>query len=243
MSASPRAAAARPGRLHALLSARVLLPLAGLFAVAAVVLGVLLALGVNEEAAGVTFTSCKVGEEGCELRSPIHVHADFALVIRGTKFNFDQSKYIAEEGGIESPYAHVHRPRTNVVHVHYSNTTWDDFFAAIKFKLTDPTLPGVTPQNTCLQLDDGTKYCASTSETFKFFVNGVQVDGIAFTTASDLDRVLVSFGPETPEQVAATQLSQVTDEACILSERCKSRAPAEPEPCSASSQSCTKPGG
>ncbi|MCC6381319.1 MAG: hypothetical protein IT304_02365 [Dehalococcoidia bacterium] len=243
MSTRPQTAASRPSRLRRLLSASVLLPLAGLFAVAAAVLGVLLALGVNGEAEGVTFTSCKVGEEGCQLRSPIHVHADFALVVRGQKYNFDQSKYIAEEGGIESPYAHVHRPRTNIVHVHYSNTTWDDFFSAIKFKLTDPTLPGVTPQNTCLQLDDGNKYCASAGETFKFFVNGVQVDGIAFTTINDLDRVLISFGPEAAEQVTTDQLPQLTDEACILSERCKARAPADPEPCSASSQSCTKPGG
>lgn len=226
-------------------STRVLAAAMAVFAAAAVVLGVLLALGVNGGGAAgpeVVIQSCKVGEPGCTLRQAIHEHADFALYIRGQRFDFNKPQFVSTEDKELSPVAHIHEPRHTVVHVHMSGTTWDEFFRAIGIELTDPSLPGVTPETSCIKMPDGQQYCASGNEKLNFRVNGVKVDGISFREIHDLDRVLISFGSEDDAALQA-QAGTVSDEACIPSERCKDRIPkdAPPEPCSISI-ACAKPG-
>jgi hypothetical protein len=74
-------------------------------------------------------------------------------------------------------------------------------------------------------MPSGTKYCNNETDTFKFYVNGVQVDGIDNSNIVDLDQVLVSYGPEKPGQVVTEQLPKVTTNACELSDRCATAAP------------------
>jgi hypothetical protein len=182
----------------------------------------------------------KEGQPGCELRQPVHWHADFAVFIRGQRFDFSVSPYVSHEGDELSPDVHIHDPRHTVVHVHREQTTWDAFFRSLGFELTDPTIAGVTPATSCLKLPTGEKLCSTTTETFKFYVNGVRVDGVAASGIADLERTLISYGPETPEQVVQTQLTQVTDQACIPSELCLERRPVDepPEPCTRSGDTC-----
>ncbi len=167
---------------------------------------------------------------GDSLRQRVHWHADFMLVIRGAEFDFDQEQFFSTDDRELTPYSHIHSYRPNVVHVHYEQSTWAEFFNSLGFDLRD----------TSLTLPDGTRLENSDTETLKFYVNGVRVDTIRASDIGDLDRVLISFGPETHEEVAATQLPMVRDEACIPSERCRDRIdPNEPtEPCSISSESC-----
>jgi hypothetical protein len=110
--------------------------------------------------------------------------------------------------------------------------------------LTDPTISGTTPDKTCLKLPDGQQVCNSASDTFKFYVNGVRVEGITLVSMSDLDRVLISYGPE-DDAAVQRQVSLVGDDACIPSERCPDRIPRDepPEPCTKSNDTCVKPGG
>lgn len=214
---------------------------------AVVVLAVLLALGVNGEKAGqsLAVTTCQAGTPGCELRSPTHLHANFAVVIRGEKFDFNQDEFLSVENNDRSPLAHLHVPRFSVAHIHRTGTSWDEFFRSIGFQLSDPSVSGTSPEKSCLKLPDGENLCASASESFKFFVNGTRVDGVAFTNMSDLDKVLISFGSESADVVARDQLGLVGDDACIPSERCVERIPVdEPdEPCTRSNDTCVKPGG
>lgn len=173
------------------------------------------------------------GVTGGTLRQPTHQHADFALVIRGEKFDFNQPQFLSagEEDEHISPNVHIHAPRVNVVHAHTTHTTWDEFFKSLGFELSD----------TSLTMPDGTEYANSDTETLKFVVNGVAIDEVQFLEISDLDRVLISYGPESVEEVIAEQWEFVTDEACIASETCKDRIdPNEPpEPCSGQGTSCT----
>jgi hypothetical protein len=180
---------------------------------------------------------CPPGTPGCELRQPIHEHADFAVFIRGERLDFSNDRYISTEERELSENIHIHNPRHTVVHIHREQTTWDEFFRSLGFELNDPSLPTITPETTCLKMPDGTRYCASATETFKFYVNGVKVDGIANHNISDLDRVLLSFGSETEEEVLR-QFDEVTDEACIPSARCRERGDPDYEPCSVTSGVC-----
>jgi hypothetical protein len=174
----------------------------------------------------------------CELRTETHDHADFALFIEGERFDFSQPQFVSKEGDERHPYIHIHPRRYTVVHVHRTGTTWDEFFRSLGFELTDPTLTGVTTEKTCLKLPDGREICSGEERRWRFFVNDVEVDGVAFEEIHDLDRVLISYG--TAEEAAA-QVATVTDQACILSLRCSARVdPNEPPEECQGGQTCTR---
>jgi hypothetical protein len=215
-------------------------PIVAILAVAVIVLSVLLGLGVGADAMDNASTAVTAAEA-------THQHADFALFIEGKEFNFDQPQFISTADKDTDPYVHIHEPRPTIVHVHKLGITWDYFFHSLGFKLDDPSFPAVaaaSPANTCLTIPSGQKYCQTATETFKFYVNGVKVDGVSNTGIHDLDRVLISYGSESEADVVANQLTKVTDQACIPSERCKSRIPAgEPPELCTTSNNCVKPGG
>lgn len=218
-------------------------PVALIAAAAIVALGIMLVMaGGNDSATNAA--QCPPGKPDC-VRQPVHWHADVALYIRGKKFDFGQPQFLSTEDKKLSPNVHIHKgakdDRTNVVHVHREQTTWDEFFTSLGFTITDATLTDKVDASTCLQTPNkGEKLCNTATGTFKFFKNGVKVDGIALMDIGDLDRVLISYGPETVEE-ARKQYDTVTDLACVLSESCKERIdPNEPpEECSKSSSTCT----
>ncbi len=205
-------------------------PAAGILLVA---LALFVVLFVREYRSPQTITRrCEPGDPGCELRQKIHVHADFALVIRGKQFDFGQKQFISTAEKELSPNVHIHDPRHAVIHVHREQTTWDEFFRSLGFELTD----------TCIKLPAGESYCTNPTEKLKFVVNGVRTDSIMFQDIQGLSRVLISFGSETDDQVMQ-QFGLVTDQACIPSGLCLARGGGsgehgEPEPCSGSETTC-----
>lgn len=175
---------------------------------------------------------CAPGTAGCNFQETIHEHADFALVIRGERFDFGQDRYISRDGDELDSRVHIHDPRHTVIHVHQEHVTWDAFFRTLGMELQDTSMVGV--EKTSLKLDDGTVLTDGEGGTFKFYVNGVRVIGIGDIDIRWLQRVLISFGPESEEE-AQTQLSLVTDEACIPGGLCPDRgsgAGEHGEPCS-----------
>ncbi len=185
------------------------------------------------------FQECPPGTPGCELRQVIHEHADFALIIRGQQFDFGQPQFISNENNEKSPNAHVHDPRHTVVHVHREQTTWDEFFRSLGFKLTDPTF-GIPVEKTCLEMPSGEKLCNTATETFKFVMNGTLVDGVADLDIAGLSRLLISYGSESEARVMQ-QFSGVSDEACIPAGVCQARgtgAGEHGEPCAKASGQC-----
>jgi len=164
-----------------------------------------------------------------ELRQPVHWHADFAVFVRGERFDFNRPEFVSKEGEEKNPWVHIHEPRYTVVHSHREQTTWDEFLTSIGFKLTDTSL--TLPSGETLENTD--------SEHLKFYVNGVRIDSLMFQDILDLNQVLISYGPETDDEVLATQWPEVTDEACIPSGLCRDRGIPEDEPCGKGSGTCT----
>lgn len=223
------------------LGPRVWGPVVGFLGVAAVALGLMVALGVNGDTKVVQeIPTCIIGTPGCENRPAVHEHADFALFINGKQFDFNQPQFISHEDNPLSDEVHIHEPRYTVLHIHRAGTSWFAFFDSLKFKLTDMSLPGTTNDKVCLTMPDGTNHCNNATNTWKFFMNGVQVDGLTLQYIHDLDRALFSYGPETVDQVRVQQLPLVSDQACIPSEICKDRINPNdpPENCSKSSKTC-----
>jgi hypothetical protein len=214
-------------------------PIAGVLVVAVGVLAALLALGTFDD------NETSAASAALKNNAATHQHADFAVFIRGAQFDFSRPQFVSGEGDELDPYVHIHSPRFTVVHVHKLGVTWDYFLHSLGFKLDDPSFKAITADKTTLTMPDGTVLKQSATETFKFYVNGVRVDGVSNTDIHDLDRVLISFGTESVGDVVANQLPKVTDQACIPSERCSDRIPAgePPEQCTISNDTCVKPGG
>lgn len=213
----------------------------GVLGVASVVLAGLLVWRWDEEGGGGAPTNSS-GWSAAGPRAATHEHADFALVIRGERFDFGQPQFLSDTEGKElSEHVHIHAPRFGVVHVHSTLATWDEFFRSLGMTLTDSSFPGVTAERTCLALPSGEKLCNSARERWSFIANGVPVDGLATVNIGDLSRVLLSYGPEAPGEAMAKYWGLVTDEACIPSELCRERIPANepPETCSGRG-SCTR---
>ncbi len=159
-----------------------------------------------------------------ELRQEVHWHADFAIVIDGEPLVLSDERFLSTEERALSPNVHLHEPRYTVVHVHREQTTWGEFFASLGGDLSDE----------CLTLPEVGNFCADGDRQLRFLVNGVPVDSLRHVQISDLQRVLISYGTETEEELAARFDELVSDEACIPSGRCIARIPSageEPEPC------------
>lgn len=165
-----------------------------------------------------------------ELRQAVHWHADFALYINGEQFDFNTPDFVSTEDEELNENVHIHEPRYTVVHAHREQSTWNEFFTSLGMKVTD----------TCVTLKDGTEYCEDGQNHLDFLVNDVPVDGIRDLDISDLQRVLIWYGPETADQMVGRFNDLVSNEACIPSERCAERVPEnpEPEPCTISNDTC-----
>jgi len=204
--------AAEPsGPRRGALGPRLWIPIVGVLGAAVVALAVLLVLSSGDDTPATVV--CEPGTPGCELRQSVHWHADFALYIRGERYDFNQERFFSNAEDELSENVHIHEPFL-VVHVHREGTTWREFFSSLGFELTDE----------CLTLPEGEQLCSSEGERLSFILNGVRVDALAFQDITDIDRALISFGGETDEELLA-QYAEVTDEACILSGLCEERIP------------------
>jgi len=199
------------GEVRAHLAPGVWLACIAMLVTAVVALAVLLVLNSGDGEPDVVV--CEPGTPGCELRQPVHWHADFALYIRGVRYDFDQERFFSSAEDELSENVHIHEPFL-VVHVHREGSTWREFFYSLGFELTDQ----------CLTTPEGEQLCNSDEERLSFILNGVKVDALAFEDITNIDRALISFGSESDEELLH-QYAEVTDEGCILSGLCEERVP------------------
>lgn len=151
----------------------------------------------------------------------VHEHADFKLFIdniEGSSLSGD--KYQSTTGEEHSRSQHLHDNNGWNIHKHLTRETITDFLQSLDIKLT----------NNCLTLDNGQTYCNSNAKTLKFFVNGTLMTDFMTYEFSDLDRILISYGAETDEQIKL-QLDAVTDLSCMYSDKCPERGKPPTETC------------
>ena len=153
-----------------------------------------------------------------------HAHVDFAVFIRGERFDFSQKQFMHQETcgkpgeehkeidlstaeGMRDAM-HLHDVNGNVLHSHHENATLSMFFKGLGFDLTA----------SCIQTTRGS-YCNTQTETLKVFVNEVEEKNFVNYKPRDLDGVLITFGSESPALVRA-QYETMASQACIYSEKC-----------------------
>lgn len=163
-------------------------------------------------------------------RPEVHEHVDFAVYTNGKKIDFSKAEYqsdpmdkdVAKDGAREEhdPFTHLHDGKSNIIHKHREGVTIGYFFKTIGFDLTKDCFTTPTKES----------FCTNDTSSLKFFVNGKRSTLYDAYELHDLDRVLITYGP-TLDNTVQTQLTSVSDEACIYSEKCPERGKPPTESC------------
>lgn len=115
-----------------------------------------------------------------------HVHSAFKLFIHNQTVDFSQPKY-----QVKSQYVHFENGDGDTIHKHATGVDIGFLFETLGMKFTSE----------CITMDDEIEYCNDSNNTLKFFVNGVRNDMYNNYVLNDGDRILLSYGSETQEQI------------------------------------------
>jgi hypothetical protein len=119
-----------------------------------------------------------------------HEHAAFLVKVNGQNIDFSQPKY-----QVQSDYIHVENGDGTTLHRHATNVTFADFLKSVKMD--------IDKKNNCLIFTNGTKYCDNNNNNkLRTFINGNSTNSISDYVLNDNDRLLVTYGNETNEQIA-----------------------------------------
>ena len=124
-----------------------------------------------------------------------HVHSAFKLFIHNQTVDFSQPKY-----QVKSQLVHFENGDGDTIHTHATRVNIGYLFQTLKIQFTSE----------CLTMDNGEKYCNDGNNTLKFYVNDVRNNMYGKYEMKDNDRVVLSYGSESQEQIDA-QLKIVDD--------------------------------
>jgi len=138
----------------------------------------------------------------------VHYHANFAVYVDGKQEQFSNPLLYEEisECSIsteEKPgeRAHLHENIKDVVHVEDSAVTWGNFFQNINWNVSDKYLD----TSDVLLVNTDTKKVT-------YILNGEEVSNITNKVIGDKDRLLVSYGSSTKDEITK-QFSTVASSA------------------------------
>lgn len=114
------------------------------------------------------------------------IEAYFAIFTNGTFRIFTSPMYHNL-----SPDAYIEANNPHTVHVKKAGITWGDFFSTLPFEL----------RSDCLTTGTGQTFCTGDNGTLKFYINGVQDDDALSAEIKDGDKLLVTFGTESEEEI------------------------------------------
>ena len=115
-----------------------------------------------------------------------HVHASLLVRIFGDTFDFSSPTY-----QIKSSWIHFEDTDGTTIHRHSSGVTLGFLFDTLNIGIDDE----------CYRFPDGREFCTNEDYSLKYYINHQSVDNIYDYILEDDDRILISFGPETPEEI------------------------------------------
>lgn len=140
--------------------------------------------------AGYEFTTLTVGTPGgpenAGALNSAHIHAGMLVSIFGDKFDFTQPAY-----QVKTPWIHFEGQNGDTVHRHATGVTLEYLFESLSTVVTDE----------CYIFPDAREFCTDDDYSLKFFINGESVPGITDYVLNEDDRILVSYGSETQEEI------------------------------------------
>ena len=163
---------------------------AGVFAVIGTIVGysVYLFINLDETAPGGPPNAGALGSE--------HSHAAILVKIFGDEFDFSTPAYQTK-----SPWIHFEGRDGSTIHKHATGVTLGYLFDSLGLGLDDK----------CYAFLDGREFCTNDEYSLKFYINGDKVDDIREYEITEDDKILVSYGGETEEEID-TQLFQLENQ-------------------------------
>jgi len=115
-----------------------------------------------------------------------HDHASILVRIFGDKFDFSVPTY-----QIKSSWIHFEESDGITVHRHSSGVTLGYLFDTINIGI----------DNKCYIFPDGRQFCTNEDYSLKYYINHQRVNDVYDYVFEDGDRILITYGSETPEQI------------------------------------------
>lgn len=128
-----------------------------------------------------------------------HVHAGFAVMLNGREVDFSQTEY-----QVQSQLIHVEGGDGTTLHRHATGVPIGEFLRSVNMNIA----------NNCFITDEGTQYCEGGDNRLMFFVNGDEVQDIMGYVLNDNDRILITYGDLTEQQIQE-QIDTVNDRPLI----------------------------
>ena len=153
---------------------------AGILALIAVIVGysVYVFINLDSDVPGAPTGAGKLGDE--------HEHASLLVRIFGDKFDFTSPAY-----QIKSSWIHFEDTDGTTIHRHSTGVTLGFLFDTLNIGI----------DNECYRFPDGRQFCTNEDYSLKYYVNHQLVNGIRDSVFEDGDRILITYGNETPEEI------------------------------------------
>lgn len=118
-----------------------------------------------------------------------HDHASVLTSIYGDTFGFDGDAY-----QVQNNWIHFEGRDGTTIHRHAANVTLGYMFNTLSIGLDDQ----------CFVFPDASRtFCTNDKYSLKFYINGDKVDSITDYVITDQDRILISYGDETDDEINA----------------------------------------
>ena len=155
---------------------------AGILALIAVIVGyasfVFITQVDSSSVPGAPVGAGKLGDE--------HVHASLLVRIFGDKFDFAVPSY-----QIKNSWIHFEDSDGTTIHRHATGVILGYLFDSLNIDI----------DSKCFVFPDGRQFCTNEDYSLKYYINHQPVSDIRDYIFEDGDRILISFGPETPEEI------------------------------------------
>ena len=135
-------------------------------------------INLDSSAPGAPSGAGKLGDE--------HEHASLLVRIFGDKFDFDSPAY-----QIKSSWIHFEDSDGTTIHRHSSGVTLGYLFANL----------GIGIDSECYKFPDGRQFCTNEDYSLKYYINHRIVKDINDYVLDDTDRILITYGNQTPEEI------------------------------------------
>ena len=125
-----------------------------------------------------------------------HEHASLLVRIFGDKFDFSVPSY-----QIKSSWIHFEESDGTTIHRHASGVTLGYLFDSLNIGVDYVDRVNEDTINKCFIFPDGRQFCDNEDYRLKFYINHVEQQSIYNYVLEDGDRILITYGNETPEQI------------------------------------------
>ena len=139
------------------------------------------------------------GPENAGVINSEHSHTGILVKIFGDPFDFSAPAY-----QIKSPWIHFEGRDGSTVHKHATGVTLGYLFDSLALELDDQ----------CFVFQHGRSFCSNEDYKLSFFVNGEQVSDLRDVEPMEDDKVLITYGAETPEEIQS-QLRELESQELI----------------------------